>query len=60
MTFLPEFGADKSVFHQTVGIPLIRWIHNDSMYITFDRMRITKTWSKSSVRCIDGDMERVK
>ena len=36
MTFLPELRADKSfVFHQTVGSPLIRWIHNDSMYVRF-------------------------
>ena len=42
MTFLPEFGADKSiefVFHQTEGSPLIRWILNDSMYVGFGGMR---------------------
>ena len=37
MTFLPEFGADKSCFvlDQTVGSPLIRWIHNEFMYVRF-------------------------
>ena len=50
MTFLLEIEADQSVFvfHQTVGSPLIRWIHNDSMYVRFGGMRNTKTWSKST------------
>ena len=45
--FFPEFGADKSVFHQTVESPPIRWIHNDSMYVRYGGIRNTRTWSKS-------------
>ena len=48
MTFFLEFGADKSVFHHTVGFPPIRWIHNDSMYVRFGGTRNTKTWRKST------------
>ena len=44
---LPEFGADKGVFHQTVGAPFIRWIHHDSIYVRFGGMKSTKTWGKS-------------
>ena len=45
MTFFPEFV----VFHQTVGSPPIRLIHNDSMCVRFGGIRITKTWSKSTL-----------
>ena len=41
MTFLPECGADKSFFL------LIKWVHNDFMYVRFAGMRNTKTWIKS-------------
>ena len=51
MTFLPEFVA---VFHQTVGFPLIRWIHKDSMYLIFGGMRNTKTWSTPSEESSSG------
>ena len=45
MTFLPECAADF-VFQMSLCIV---WIHNDSMYIRFGRIRSTKTWSKSKV-----------
>ena len=49
MTLFPD-GANKSVFvfHQTVGSPPIRWIHNDSMYVRFGGIRNTKTWPVNS------------
>ena len=51
MTILPEFGADKScikfAFYQTVGSPLISWIHNDSMYVRFGGMRNTMILCRS-------------
>ena len=46
MTFLPESGANKSiafVFDQTEGLPLIRWIHNNSTYVRFGGIKNTKT-----------------
>ena len=48
MTFFPEFGDDKNVFHQIVGSPPIRWIHNDFVCVRFGGIRNTKTWSKSN------------
>ena len=33
MTFYQNLGL--IVFYQTEGTPLIRWIHNDSMYVRF-------------------------
>ena len=30
--------------------PLIRWIHNDSMYVGYGGMRNTKTWSKFNLK----------
>ena len=49
MTFLPECGADKSLyFISDSNIPTYLWIHNDSMYVRFGGIRNTKTWSKSS------------
>ena len=48
MTFLSELKAEFGIFHQTVGSPFIRWIHNDSMYVRFGGMRNTKAWSKST------------
>ena len=51
MTFWPEGGADKSVFafHLSVISPPV---HNDSMYVRFDGIRNTKTWSKSSFKMV--------
>ena len=43
--FFPEFGAGF-VFHQTVGSPPIRGIHNDPLYVRFGGIN-TNTWSKS-------------
>ena len=48
MTFLPECGADKSLyFISDSNSPTHLWIHNDSMYVRFGGIRNTKTWSKS-------------
>ena len=35
---------------------LIKWIHDDFMYVRFARMRNTKTWSKSSSSAVDLKM----
>ena len=49
MTFLSKCGADKSfLFQQREGFSLIKWIHNDFMYVRFGGIRNTKTWSKST------------
>ena len=40
--FLPECGAEI-VFQISLCIV---WFHNDSMYVRFDELRNTKTWSK--------------
>ena len=49
MTFLPECGADKSLyFSRQKFFLLIKWVHNDFMYVRFAGMRNTKTWSKST------------
>ena len=46
--FFQEFGSGPwFVFHWTVGFPPSKWIHNDSMYVTFGGIRNTKAWSKS-------------
>ena len=51
MTFLPECGADKSLyFSRQKFFLLIKWVHNDFMYVRFAGMRNTKTWSKSRQR----------
>ena len=53
MTFLPECGADLYFSRQKLFL-LVKWVHNDFMYVRFAGMRNTKTWSKSSfpyVRC---------
>ena len=55
VTFLPECGADKSISSLTVISPPHLWIHNDSMYVRFDGMRNTKTWSKSTLLLV-GDI----
>ena len=47
MTFLPKCVA-KFVFQQTEGFSLIKWIHNDFMYVRFGDMRDTKTWITSA------------
>ena len=48
MTF-SDFGSHKNFFfHQTVGFPPIRWLHNDFMYVRFGGIRNTKTWGKST------------
>ena len=48
MTFLPECGTDKSLYLSTEqDFSLLKWMHNDSMYVRFAGMRNTKTWSKS-------------
>ena len=39
MTFLPECGADS----REKLFSLIKWVHNDFMYVTFAGMRNTKT-----------------
>ena len=44
MTFLPE-----CVFSRQKLFLLIKWVHNDFMYVRFDGMRNTKTWSKSNL-----------
>ena len=48
MTFLPECGADN--FSRQKLFLLIKWVHNDFMYVRFAGMRNTKTWSKSRGR----------
>ena len=49
MTFLPECGADKSLYFSRQKLfLLIKWVHNDFMYVRFAGMRNTKTWSKST------------
>ena len=49
MTFLPECGADKSIsLDRSFFFLLIKWVHNDFMYVRFAGMRNTKTWSKST------------
>ena len=47
MTFLPECGA--LYFSRQKFFSLIKWVHNDFMYVRFAGMRNTKTWSKSNV-----------
>ena len=47
MTFLPECGADN--FSRQKFFLLIKWVHNDFMYVRFAGMRNTKTWNKSSI-----------
>ena len=49
MIFLPECGADKICISLDRSFLLIKWVHNDFMYVRFAGMRNTKTWSKS--RC---------
>ena len=50
MTFLPECGADKSLYFSIEqDFPLLKWMHNDFMYVRFAGIRNTKTWSKSIV-----------
>ena len=47
MTFLPECGADKSMYFSIEkDFSLFKWMHNDFMYVRFGGMRNTKTWSK--------------
>ena len=46
MTFLPEHGADKAISLDRSIFSLIKWVHNDFMYVRFAGMRNTKTWSK--------------
>ena len=51
MTILPESVADKVfVFQHREGFPLLKWMHNDFMYVRFSGMRNTKTWSKSMMK----------
>ena len=42
-----------NVFQQTEGFLLIKWVHNDFMYVRSGGMRNTKTWSKSSKEVIN-------
>ena len=37
---------------------LLRWMHNDFMYVRFAAMRNTKTWSKSNKEELWGERER--
>ena len=48
MTFLPECGADKRTlyFSRQKLFLLLKWVHNNFMYVRFAGMRNTKTWSK--------------
>ena len=46
MTFLPECGADNLYFSRQKLFLLIKWVHNDFMYVRFAGIRNTKTWSK--------------
>ena len=46
MTFLPKCGT--LYFSRQKVFLLIKWVHNDFMYIRFAGMRNTKTWSKSN------------
>ena len=48
MTFLPECGADKSISLDRSFFLLIKWVHNDFMYVRFAGMKNTKTSSKST------------
>ena len=50
MTFSPQKLGLTKVFYQTVGLPPMKWIHNDSMYIRFVGIRNTKIWSKSTLQ----------
>ena len=43
MTFLPECLADTEK-----DFSLLKWMHNDLMYVRFGGMRNAKTLSKSS------------
>ena len=52
--FYQNLGLTK-VFHQTVGSPLIKRIHNESMYVRFGGMRDTKTWSKSTMAQVNTE-----
>ena len=47
MIFYHISGLTK--VHQTVGFPLIRWIHKDSIYVRFGGRRNTKTSSKCKI-----------
>ena len=45
MTFLPEGGADKSLYFSIEkDFSLFKWIDIDFMYVSFGGMRNTKTW----------------
>ena len=50
MTFFTRMwgciSLDRSFF------VLIKWVHNDFMYVRFAGMRNTKTWSKSMCKAI--------
>ena len=48
MTFYQNVGLTKNLYFcgQKLFL-LIKWVHNDSMYVRFAGMRNTKTWSKS-------------
>ena len=43
MTFFLQFGAERRRF-----LSLIKWIHNDFMYVKFGGIRNTRPWSKST------------
>ena len=48
MTFVSECGDGTLYFSRQKLFLLIKWVHNDLMYVRFAGMRNTKTWSKSS------------
>ena len=54
MTFLPECGADCISLDRSFFL-LIKWVHNDFMYVRFAGMRNTKTWSKSKPWQVDWE-----
>ena len=48
LLFYENLGLTKVfVFYHIAGSPLNRWIHNDSMDITFGGMENITTWNKS-------------
>ena len=59
MTILPECGADKLYFSRYKLFLLIKWVHNDFMYVRFAGMRNTKTWSKSIYSQSSGKIGQV-
>ena len=56
MTFLPECGACISL--DRIFFLLIKWVHNDFMYVRFAGMRNTKTWSNSTY-LVEQEIQRL-